>query len=61
VMSILLNRSNINIHINNSPFNLSVLPAPIDGSSSESYGIMFDNSVLTVSDKLVGQSQTQTF
>jgi len=54
VMSILLNRSNINIHINNSPFNLSVLPAPIDGSSSEAHGALFESSVLTVSDSIPG-------
>ena len=54
LMSILLNRSNVNVHINNSPFSLYVLPAPIDPSSSDAYGPLFDRPLLTVSERLVG-------
>jgi hypothetical protein len=54
MMSILLNRSNVNVHINNSPFSLYILPAPIDASSSEAHGALFDSSVLTVSERIYG-------
>jgi hypothetical protein len=54
MMSILLNRSNVNVHINNSPFSLYILPAPIDASSSEANGALFDSSVLTVSERIYG-------
>jgi hypothetical protein len=54
LMSILLNRSNINVHINNSPFSLYILPAPIDPSSSDAYGQLFARPVLTVSERLSG-------
>jgi hypothetical protein len=54
VMNTYLNRSNINVHIGNSPFALFVLPAPIDPSSSEASGPLFDLPVLTVSEKLFG-------
>jgi hypothetical protein len=54
MMSILLNRSNVNVHINNSPFSLYILPAPIDASSSEARGALFDSSVLTVSERIYG-------
>jgi hypothetical protein len=53
-MSILLNRSSINVHINNSPLSVYVLPAPIDASSSEASGPLFDMSVLGVSERLSG-------
>jgi hypothetical protein len=53
-MNIFLNLSNYNVHINNSPFPLFVAPAPIDASSSQGTGPLFDLSVLSASDRLVG-------
>jgi hypothetical protein len=54
MMSILLYRSNVNVHINNSPFSIYVLPSPIDALSSESKGALFETSVLTVSERIFG-------
>jgi hypothetical protein len=53
-MNILLNRSNVNVHINNSPLFLYVLPAPIDAASSQGSGPLFAQSVLPVSDRIFG-------
>jgi hypothetical protein len=54
MMSILLHRNNANVHINNSPFSLYILPAPIDALSSESKGALFESSILTVSERIFG-------